>query len=76
VQGGRKVDYAALRADPAFADFAAAAAELQKVDLSQLSSREQRIAFFINTYNALVVHALAVFGPADGSLARWVTGWG
>ncbi|KAL4422375.1 hypothetical protein ABPG75_008572 [Micractinium tetrahymenae] len=67
---GKKVNYAALRGDPEWADFVAATAELQKVDLAQLSSREERMAFFINIYNALVVHALVVFGPADGTLSR------
>ena len=54
-----------------------------QVDLSGLGSREQRMAFFINTYNALVVHALVVFGAADGTLSRRVVavvcgrgGWG
>ncbi|EFN52965.1 hypothetical protein CHLNCDRAFT_137357 [Chlorella variabilis] len=68
--GGKKVNYRALKADPAFAEFAAATAELQKVDLSGLATREQRMAFFINIYNALVVHALVVFGAADSSLSR------
>ena len=43
-----------------------------QVDLSGLGSREQRMAFFINTYNALVVHALVVFGAADGTFSRRV----
>jgi hypothetical protein len=43
-----------------------------QVDLSGLGSREQRMAFFINTYNALVVHALVVFGAADGTFSRHV----
>lgn len=41
-----------------------------QVDLSGLVSREQRMAFFINIYNALVVHALVVFGAAEGTLSR------
>lgn len=41
-----------------------------QVDLSGLATREQRMAFFINIYNALVVHALVVFGAADSSLSR------
>ena len=43
-----------------------------QVDLSGLGSREQRMAFFINTYNSLVVHALVVFGAADGTFSRHV----
>lgn len=41
-----------------------ATAELQRVDLTLLS-REEKMAFFINIYNAIVVHALAEFGPAS-----------
>ncbi|PRW45346.1 hypothetical protein C2E21_6023 [Chlorella sorokiniana] len=67
---GRRVRYAALQADPEWRRFVAAAAELQKVDLAGLSSREQRMAFFINIYNVLVVHALVVFGAANGTLSR------
>ena len=40
-----------------------------QVDVTNLS-REERIAFFLNTYNALVVHALATFGPASNFLQR------
>ncbi|PSC73843.1 hypothetical protein C2E20_3010 [Micractinium conductrix] len=68
--GGKKVDYARLKADPAWQEFVTATAELQKVDLAQLASREERMAFFINIYNALVVHALVVFCPGEGTLGR------
>ncbi|KAI7842058.1 hypothetical protein COHA_004256 [Chlorella ohadii] len=67
---GRRVRYAALTANPEWQQFVAAAAELQKVDLSGLSSREQRVACFINIYNVLVVHALLVFGAAQGTFSR------
>jgi hypothetical protein len=43
---------------------------LLQVDLSGLTSRDQRMAFFLNTYNFLVVHALTTFGAADGTLSR------
>lgn len=46
-----------------------------QVDLVPLS-RDERLAFFINIYNALVVHALVAIGPAeDSALGRWVV-WG
>ena len=33
-------------------------------------SRDERMAFFINIYNALVVHAMALFGPAESTIKR------
>lgn len=67
---GKKVAYAALKVDPNFRAFVDATAELQKVNLDDLTSREDRLAFFINIYNALVVHALVVIGPAANGFAR------
>ena len=43
---------------------------LLQVNLLQMS-REERMAFFINIYNALVVHAMALFGPAENTLKRY-----
>ncbi len=34
-------------------------------------SRDERMAFFINIYNALVVHAMALFGPAKSTIKRY-----
>ncbi len=36
-------------------------------------SRDERMAFFINIYNALVVHAMALFGPAESTIKRCAT---
>ena len=54
---GRAVDYKGLGADPDFRTFVDATAELQKIDMSALS-REERMAFWINIYNILVVKIL------------------
>ena len=51
---GKAVDYKGLAADPDFRLFVDATAELQKLDVSDFS-REQRMAFWINIYNILVV---------------------
>ena len=67
---GKALNYKALKADPAFQTYVNATAELQKADLTALN-REERMAFFINIYNAIVVHALAVFGPASNLKQRW-----
>jgi hypothetical protein len=66
---GKRVDYNGMRSDPGFQTFVVAATELQKVDVAALS-RQEATAFWINLYNALVVHALVEFGPAKNTLER------
>ena len=66
---GKALNYDALAQDPVFKTYVNATAELQKVDVTALS-REERMAFFINIYNAVVVHALVVFGPASNLRQR------
>lgn len=66
---GRAVDYEGLRASAGFAEFVDASEELQRVNLNSLS-REERMAFFINVYNALVIHATCVFGTPKNTLER------
>lgn len=66
---GKALNYKALKQDPVFKTYVNATAELQKVDVVSLN-REERMAFFINIYNAVVVHALAVFGPASNLKQR------
>ena len=70
---GKGVDYAGLLSDPRFADFCAAAAELQSLGLKDLEvlPPAERAALFINVYNAMIVHATAERGaPADSPAAR------
>lgn len=55
--------------DPEFQLFVTATAELQAVDPISLK-RDERIAFFINIYNVLIVHAQAVLGGPRSFLAR------
>ncbi len=66
---GKALNYKALKQDPVFKTYVNATAELQRVDVVSLN-REERMAFFINIYNAVVVHALAVFGPASNLKQR------
>ena len=51
---GKSVDYKGLGADPDFQLFVDATAELQKLNISGFS-RQERMAFWINMYNVLVV---------------------
>lgn len=58
-----------MKADPLFLEYVNASAELQAVSLSDLGRRE-RIAFFINIYNALIVHGTIVREVPDNLLKR------
>ena len=66
---GRTVDYDGARQSAGFKDFVEACEELQRVNLNALS-REERMAFFINLYNALVIHGTCVFGTPKNTLER------
>lgn len=58
---GHQVDFKALAASPDFQRFEESSAELQRVNLAQLSAKE-RTAFFINVYNVLAIHGFVVTG--------------
>lgn len=52
------VNYEGLRSSDAFEDYKSATKDLTSLDLSELTSRESKLAFWINIYNALVVHGI------------------
>ncbi len=56
------VDYDRLRHSPSYAEYRECARRLQSFDPASLSCREERLAFWINLYNALVVDAVIRFG--------------
>ena len=66
---GKRVDYASMKASPEFAEYTVAAAELQAVRVASLPPPE-RLAFFINIYNSLIIHAKAVGVRGDSILFR------
>lgn len=57
-EGTSSVDYAALRANEAYTRYANCAAALAEFDPATLTTREEQLAFWINLYNALVIHAV------------------
>ncbi len=61
VKAGR-VDYARLSGSPTYAEYRQCARRLQSFDPGALESHEERLAFWINLYNALVVDAVIQFG--------------
>ena len=52
---GTKVDYSGMKNSKEFQDYEKMATQLQRTDISQLPENG-RIAFFINIYNALIIH--------------------
>src|SRR5262245_20387566 len=57
-----KIDYARLHASAEWARAVEAARDLRYVALADLVGRAARLAFWINVYNALVIHAIVALG--------------
>merc|ERR1719409_1161473 len=66
---GTRVDYEGMKESEKFKEYKTVAAELQRCD-PRLLNRNDRMAFFINVYNALIVHATIVKGVPDNALKR------
>ncbi|NOZ05866.1 MAG: DUF547 domain-containing protein [Chloroflexi bacterium] len=59
---GRHVNYSLLRESDAYAMYRTACTpQLRNLDLTTLTTREERLAFWINLYNALVIDAVIAF---------------
>lgn len=65
-EDGTAVDYRGIAASEAFKRYQTQAEELQRLELAPLP-RDERLAFFINVYNALVVHAMVARGGAPAN---------
>ena len=70
----QSVDYKGMSSNPAFERYSELAIQLQRVELLSLS-REEKLAFFINTYNALVIHGFLRLGPPTNMWSRYRVGW-
>jgi len=69
--GAGRVDYARLAASGAFADAVEAARRLGGVRLATLPDRGARLAFWINAYNALVLHGIVALGVRRSVARAW-----
>ncbi|KAM4558910.1 uncharacterized protein PAE49_013512 [Odontesthes bonariensis] len=67
---GKYVDYKGMSANPAFERYCELAIQLQRVELMSLS-REEKLAFFINIYNALVIHGYLRMGAPTNMWQRY-----
>ncbi len=56
-----RIDYAHLCLSPTYAEYCRCARRLQSFDPEVLGSRKERLAFWINLYNALIVDAVIQF---------------
>ncbi|KAI0560195.1 DEP domain containing protein [Gracilaria domingensis] len=65
------VDYSSLAKSEQFRKYTLAAAELQHVQLVALN-QDERLAFFVNVYNALCLHAHVVHGHPNSVFRRYV----
>jgi hypothetical protein len=65
------VDHARLAASPEAAAAGARARELARVDPAGLAARPLRLAFWINVYNALIVHGVVAFGVRGTVHRTW-----
>ncbi|XP_058744566.1 uncharacterized protein LOC131617251 [Vicia villosa] len=68
-EDGRHIDYRSMHGSEEFARYLRIVEELQRVEVSDLS-REETIAFFLNLYNMMTIHAILVWGHPDGILER------
>ncbi|XP_040057008.2 uncharacterized protein LOC120833702 isoform X1 [Gasterosteus aculeatus] len=67
---GKSVDYKGMLGNPAFDRYCELAVQLQRVELLSLS-REEKLAFFINIYNALVIHGSLRLGAPTNMWQRY-----
>lgn len=68
-EDGRHVDYRSIQGCEEFKRYIRTTEELQRVETSDLS-REEKLAFFINLYNMMAIHALVTCGHPAGPLDR------
>ncbi|XP_037089128.1 uncharacterized protein LOC119109561 [Pollicipes pollicipes] len=67
---GKSVNYAGIKASSDWPLYVRMARELQRVDILGLS-RPEKLAFFINVYNALVIHGNIATGHPKNVWQRW-----
>lgn len=57
-----RLDYAALSGAEAYEAYVALSSRLHRFDLRQLTTRADRLSFWINVYNCLVIHGIIALG--------------
>lgn len=67
---GKRVDYKGIAESDLFQQYQSMTLQLQRVHI-EAASCEEKLAFFINVYNALVIHANVVRGPPQNLWQRY-----
>ncbi|KAK9275338.1 hypothetical protein L1049_022602 [Liquidambar formosana] len=65
----RHVDYVAISNSEEFRRYVNLAQDLHRVDIQELSA-DEKLAFFLNLYNAMVIHAVIRVGCPEGVIDR------
>ncbi|KAF8377265.1 hypothetical protein HHK36_030640 [Tetracentron sinense] len=68
-EDGKHVDYKSIHGSEEFARYLRVVEELQRVELQDIS-REEKLAFFINLYNMMAIHAILIWGYPVRALER------
>ncbi|GMI90907.1 hypothetical protein like AT4G08550 [Hibiscus trionum] len=68
-EDGRHIDYKSIHGSEEFARYLRIVQELQRVKVQDMQ-REEKLAFFINLYNMMAIHAILVWGHPAGPLER------
>lgn len=63
---GRRVDYAGLARSPAFAAYRGLTLALRELDPAHIVTRQERLAFWLNLHNALVIDGIITHGIRQG----------
>ncbi|KAL4333095.1 hypothetical protein GQ457_07G023310 [Hibiscus cannabinus] len=68
-EDGTHIDYMSIHGSEEFARYLRIVQELQRVKVQDMP-REEKLAFFINLYNMMAIHAILAWGHPAGPLER------
>ncbi|MGQ9921423.1 MAG: DUF547 domain-containing protein [Desulfobacca sp.] len=69
--GTGRVAYERMRQSEIYQDFLKLSSNLKTMNLAELARREERIAFWINLYNVIVIHGVIALGIKDSVKEVW-----
>jgi hypothetical protein len=68
---GGRVAYEEMSGSKAYRDYVELSYSLKNIDPGELKSREEKIAFWINLYNVIVIHGVIELGIRDSVKEVW-----